>query len=206
MTSGYIDNSLMKYDAYHDRGHLVLAVTMSTFITNEKFAKSGAMSYFWERDFMNRVHRQVPKSLWNQIDYDYVIEGSLPGPKDRPEASVAASKFRERNWHIHGLLAFTPDAGRKVWQGGALNKHLARDLNSFRTGPRLSRDARATLSGGLPANAYFAKKLRNLRQTGAYRQFSVNSWLIEPVRQGSSPAAWITYYTKTPDFVSWTCN
>lgn len=116
MKSGYARNLELKYHHYFKDGKLVLTVTLSTYVRSNNFAASDRMRHFWDQQFMHRVKKQLAPWQWNQIDHDFLLEESPDG-----------------YWHFHGLLAFTPETGRKIWKDGALNRHLARDLDSFRT-------------------------------------------------------------------------
>lgn len=107
-----------KYEHYHANGMFVLMVTLSTFVTSDAFVKSGQIERFIDHDFLYKVLKRLPKKLRgrNCIDYDFIIERS-------PQS----------HWHIHGLMALKPDAAKKIWRDGALCKHLAGDLDSFKT-------------------------------------------------------------------------
>ena len=148
----FTSDTKLKYNKYEADGKAIFAVTLSTFVSNEKFAKSDRMRKFWVRDFLYRVSEQLPHALREKVDYNYVIERSPHG-----------------HYHYHGLLATPREAGDKIWRNGMLNKELDRDLQA-------------------------------LRKKGEYRDFAVNSFLIEPVRAGLVDQ-WVGYMTKTHDYI-----
>ena len=143
----------LKYSDYEQKGKAIFAVTLSTFVTSEKIARSEWMSKFWEHDFLYRITEHLPHALKRQIDYDYVIEKSPVG-----------------HWHYHGLLAMPKEAADRIYTEGRIKKQLNRDLNV-------------------------------LNKIGPYREFAVNSILIEPIRSGLSVGDWISYMTKTHDYI-----
>jgi len=106
----------LKYNHYERDGKSIFAVTLSTYVSSDKIAKSDQMRKFWVREFLYRVTEQLPYKLKESIDYDYVIECSPEG-----------------HYHYHGLLAMPKEAGDKIWKNGALSKDLARDLTALRT-------------------------------------------------------------------------
>lgn len=144
----------LKYNSYKNDGKAVFTVTLSTYVSSEKIAKSDRMRKFWDREFLYRVTEQLPYKLKESIDYDYVIERSEDG-----------------FYHYHGLLAMPKEAGDKIWKNGAVNKDLTRDLTA-------------------------------LREKGQYRDFAVNSFLIETIRADKSIDHWVHYMTKTQDYIA----
>jgi hypothetical protein len=144
----------LKFNSYEQHGKAIFAVTLSTYLSSEKIARSDWMRKFWERDFLYRMTEHLPYALKNKLDYDYVIERSDEG-----------------HWHYHGVLAMPKDAADRIWKDGALKPQLDRDL-------------------------------RGLRQKGDHRKFAVNSFVIEPIREGLTVEDWISYMTKTRDFIS----
>ena len=104
-----------KYNGYEARGHSVFTVTLSTYVKSEAIAKSDRMRNFWDHHFIHRVKRCLPFKLKEQLDHDFIVERSPEG-----------------HYHYHGLLAFTSDAGKRIWHDGALDAQLKRDLDSFR--------------------------------------------------------------------------
>ena len=101
-----------KYESYRSAGHLVLAVTLSTFIKSEQYAASDRMRHMWEQHFLRRVRKRLPKSA--PLDYDWIVERSPLG-----------------HFHYHGFLAVTEAYGYRIWKSNRLNKRLFRDLRSF---------------------------------------------------------------------------
>ena len=151
--ANFAANTKVKYNGYERDGKSIFTVTLSTYVTSERIAKSDRMRKFWVSDFMHRVTKYLPFKLKESIDFDYVIERS-----------------REGNWHYHGLLAMPKEAGDRIWKNGALDKHLERDLAA-------------------------------LGDKGQYRDFAVNSVRIEPIRPKKSIDHWVSYMTKTQDFI-----
>ena len=106
----------LKYNKYEQDGKSIFAVTLSTYVSSEKIAKSDEMRKFWEREFLYRVKEHLPHALRdNKIDYDYVIERSPHG-----------------HYHYHGLLAMPKEAGDRIWKNEALKLQLERDLKGLR--------------------------------------------------------------------------
>lgn len=103
---------LSKYQHYQHQGHLVLAVTLSTYITSEFYAASDRMRHMWDQHFLRRVQRRLP--LKAAFDHDWIVERS-------PDSY----------FHFHGFLAVTAGYASRLWKGSQLNKRLARDLKSF---------------------------------------------------------------------------
>ncbi len=128
-------------------------VTLSTFLSSEKIARSEWMSKFWDYDFLFRVRKHLPYGLRKKIDHDYVVERSYAG-----------------HWHYHGLLAMPKEAADRIYKDGQIKRQLERDLKA-------------------------------LRKPGKYRKFAVNSVLIEPKRPGLTLGEWISYLTKTHDYI-----
>lgn len=81
----------LKYNSYQNDGKTVFTVTLSTYVSSEKLAKSDRMRKFWVHEFLYRVAEQLPYKLKESIDHDYVIERSDEG-----------------FFHYHGLLPGTP--------------------------------------------------------------------------------------------------
>lgn len=101
-----------KYRAYKAQGMLVLVVTLSTYLSSDSLAASGAMPYVWNEHFIRRVRRYLPWQLKQKIDSDYVLEQSPDG-----------------YWHYHGFIAIPVQASHKIWRDGMLNPRLKRDLD-----------------------------------------------------------------------------
>jgi hypothetical protein len=152
----FVFDTKLKYNKYEADGKSIFVVTLSTYVSSEGIAKSDRMRKFWDREFLYRVTDQLPYTLKESIDYDYVIERSDEG-----------------HYHYHGLLAMPREAGDRIWRNGMLNKELDRDLVA-------------------------------LRKKGQYRDFAVNSFLIEPIRPGLTVDHWVHYVSKTHDYIaSW---
>lgn len=111
----FVSDTKLKYNKYEQDGKSIFAVTLSTYVSSEKIAKSDWMSKFWDRDFLYRVTEQLPYALRTKIDYDYVIERSPDG-----------------KYHYHGLLSMPKEAGDRIWKNGVLNKQLDRDLKALK--------------------------------------------------------------------------
>lgn len=105
----------LKFNHYEREGKAIFAVTLSTFLSSEKIARSDWMRKFWERDFLLRIAQYLPHALKTKIDYDYVIERSDKG-----------------HWHYHGLMAMPKEAADRIWKDGVLKRQLERDLVALR--------------------------------------------------------------------------
>ncbi len=104
-----------KYSSYEAGGNIIFAVTLSTFIKSDSFARSDRMRHMWDNHFIEKVISNLPYKLKSKLDHDYVIEQSPGG-----------------HYHYHGVIAMTPDASAVIWKDGALKRQLARDLSSFK--------------------------------------------------------------------------
>lgn len=111
----FASDTKLKFNEYERTGKSIFVVTLSTFVSSEKIAKSDWMRKFWDRDFLYRVTEQLPHVLKGKIDFDYVIERSPDG-----------------KYHYHGLLAMPREAGDRIWKNGVLNKELDKDLKALR--------------------------------------------------------------------------
>jgi hypothetical protein len=105
-----------KYREYASQGMLVLAVTLSTYVSGDRFAASAAMSYFWNEHYIRRISRLLPFKLKNKLDHDYVVEKSPDG-----------------YWHYHGFLAVPMQIAHRIWHDEALDRRLRRDLDSMQS-------------------------------------------------------------------------
>src|ERR1039458_829889 len=103
---------LKKYRHYYSQGHLVLAVTLSTYIQSESYASSDRMRHLWDQHFIRRVKRRLPVNV--PLDHDWILERSPEG-----------------YFHYHGFLAVSAKYSDRLWKNNQLNKHLTRDLKSF---------------------------------------------------------------------------
>lgn len=105
----------VKYVGYELQGHLVLCVTLSTYIKSQKYALSDRTRQMWDHHFIGRVRRSLPFKAKEKLDYDWVMEESPEG-----------------FWHYHGLLAVIGEYGDRLWRANALNPRLAGDIRSFK--------------------------------------------------------------------------
>jgi hypothetical protein len=113
---GFEDQLRMKYSKYQRDGKLVLALTLSSYVYDERFAASAGMAYFWDSILLPKIDRRLPYKLKNKFDHDYVIERAPHG-----------------NWHYHGMLALPEDVAPHIWRDGNLNRHLRTSLHSLKT-------------------------------------------------------------------------
>ena len=102
---------LHKYRHYDSLGHLLLTVTLSTYIQSASYAASDRLRHMWDHHFIRRVKRRLPKA---SLDYDWTVECSPDG-----------------YFHYHGLLAVPSQYSYRLWKQDHLNEHLHRDLTSF---------------------------------------------------------------------------
>ena len=113
---GRISTVQSLFESYKDRGYLILAVTLSTYTRSRALAESIQFEMLWTKDFLDRVLRRVPKEFRSGALFDdFTIECCPMG-----------------NWHFHGLLAVSPEIAHRIWADGRVNRHLERDLLSFR--------------------------------------------------------------------------
>jgi hypothetical protein len=105
----------VKCKGYLDQGHLVLTVTLSTYVESDHFARSDKMRHFWDSHFIYRVQRRL-HPYREHLDHDYMLEKSPEG-----------------FWHYHGLLFVKAPCGPRLWQNDGLDSRLARDLKTFET-------------------------------------------------------------------------
>lgn len=103
-----------KYIHYRNLGHLVLSVTLSTYVKSPGFAASDKMRKFWDFHFIYRVKQCLPFRARNKIDHDWVLEESPDG-----------------KYHYHGFLAIDSIYAHRIWTPAGLNKKLSRALDSF---------------------------------------------------------------------------
>jgi hypothetical protein len=102
----------LKCNGYLRQGHLVLAVTLSTYVKSDRIAHSDRMRHMWDQHFIRRVERCLPYRA--ALDHDYVLEESS-----------------DRNWHYHGLLAVRSEFAYRLWKQDRLNPRLDNDVKSF---------------------------------------------------------------------------
>ncbi len=113
-----------KYNGYLSQGHLLLAVTLSTYVRHLSegpvipkpelqsnwYVHVNEMRHVWDNYFIRRVERCLPYRA--PLDHDYMLE---PYP----------------NWHYHGIVAVKSEFAPKLWKNGHLNPRLENDLKSF---------------------------------------------------------------------------
>ncbi len=104
-----------KYVSYERQGHLVLCVTLSTYIKSQQYALSDRTRQMFEHHFIGRVRRCLPFKAKEKVDYDWLMEESPEG-----------------FWHYHGLMAIRAEFGARLWRGNTLNSRLAGDIASFK--------------------------------------------------------------------------
>jgi len=107
-------NLTKKYEHYEKQGHLILSVTLSTYIKSAMYAASDRMRHFWDQHFIRRVQKRLPKQL--VFDHDWIVEKSPDG-----------------YFHFHGFIAVIREYAFRLWNDNHLNKRLTRDLYSFRS-------------------------------------------------------------------------
>lgn len=103
-----------KYNHYRSLGHLVLSVTLSTYVTSSGFAASDRMRKFWDFHFIYRVKQCLPYKAREKVDHDWVLEVSPKG-----------------KYHYHGFLAVDSAYADRIWTPTGLNKNLRKSLDSF---------------------------------------------------------------------------
>jgi hypothetical protein len=108
----YRSNLLLKCKSYLEQGHLVLAVTLSTFVKSDRWAHSDRTRHLWDHHFIYRVERLLPYNA--PLDHDFVLECCPEG-----------------FWHYHGLLAVRACHAEHLWEHGQLNPRLVKDLRTF---------------------------------------------------------------------------
>lgn len=108
------ENLIRKYTHYKANDKSVFSVTLSTYVTSERFAQSDRMSYFWNEHFIHRVKACLPYKAKNKIDHDYVIERSPDG-----------------FYHYHGLFALPREHAHRIWKDGKLVRRLSCSLRSL---------------------------------------------------------------------------
>jgi len=136
------DQLELKYAGYQESGHAVFAVTLSTYIKDDWFARSEAMRTFWQKHFIYRVHQCLPFKVRKAVDHDYVVERSPHG-----------------HFHYHGWLALPSEHSHRIWQNGALRPRLDRALASFRHKGK---------SRSLRVNKYLVEPLRRATAWAKY--------------------------------------
>ena len=109
-----------RMSGYRKRGHLVLCATLSTLVTSDGFAHSESFSQMWTKHFVEKLHKRLPAGISrNLIDHEYLIQRSPEG-----------------FWHFHGFVAVDRSIADRFWKDGILNRHLGKDLLSFRKAGR----------------------------------------------------------------------
>lgn len=102
----------MKCNGYLAQGHLVLSVTLSTYVTSDRYAHSDRMRHMWDHHFIGRVERCLPHRA--SLDHDYRLEESPEG-----------------YWHYHGIVAVRSEFSGHLWRENRLNPRLDKDVKSF---------------------------------------------------------------------------
>ena len=104
-----------KYSHYEYLRHAIFAITLSTYVKSEKYARSTRFESMWNNHVIYKIRDKLPYKAKAKIDHNYVIELSVEG-----------------FYHYHGLVAVPAAYGKYIYQNGCLNKNLERDLRSFR--------------------------------------------------------------------------
>ncbi|TAL97443.1 MAG: hypothetical protein EPN69_03145 [Rhodanobacter sp.] len=168
-----------KYESYEAQGHSIFAVTLSTYVKDDELASSDDMRKFWDFHFIYRVDKCLPYKLKKKFDHDFVVERSKAG-----------------HYHYHGLLAFTDEAGKKIWRDGELNTQLQRDLNSFRS-KGIDRPFRVNTyfieqkrSCGIGAWITYITKAKEIPMASTYdrRSFNQEEWRSDYAKRKSATA------------------
>lgn len=104
---------LKKYQTYQIQGTAIFAVTLSTYVRDDRYAAYDAdnMRRYWDHDFIYRVRTCLPMRA--KIDHDWVLERSPGG-----------------HYHYHGFLAVEQAHASKLWRDGALRPKLKRAIDS----------------------------------------------------------------------------
>lgn len=107
---------LKKYQTYQTQGTAIFAVTLSTYVQDDRYAAYDAdnMRRYWDHDFIYRVRTCLPMRA--KIDHDWVLERSPGG-----------------HYHYHGFLAVEQAHATKLWCDGALRSKLKRAIDSHAT-------------------------------------------------------------------------
>lgn len=106
---------LTKYNHYEHLGHAIFAITLSTYVKSEKYARSSRFPSMWNNHIIYKIRDKLPYKAKEKMDHNYVIEMSIEG-----------------NYHFHGLVAMPASYGKYIYQNGCLNKNLDRDFGSFK--------------------------------------------------------------------------
>jgi hypothetical protein len=109
------DELTLKYECYRRNGNAVFAVTLSTFVKSESFARRHMPSY-WREHFIDRILKELPYKAKRKVDHDCVVECSPDG-----------------YYHFHGFFALPAAYSRRIWAEGSLCKSLRCALESFRS-------------------------------------------------------------------------
>ena len=107
-------NLELKYSTYRAQGASVFAVTLSTFVKSESFARSDRMRNYWDYHFIYRVRQCLP--MHAKLDHDWVLEESPDG-----------------YFHYHGLLALEAKYEHRLWRDNDLCMKLKRAIDSHAT-------------------------------------------------------------------------
>lgn len=99
------------FNGYRSQGHGVFTVTLSTFVKSEAFARSPKMTDFCSSVFIRRIQKHLSIKDQSKLDFEFIIEQSPDG-----------------YFHFHGFLAAPKSVADRIYPGGQLNRHIARDL------------------------------------------------------------------------------
>jgi hypothetical protein len=136
------------YNGYRANGNEIFAVTLSTYVKSASFANSPRMLDFPSNAFIRRIKKHLPFKLKSKLDFDFVIELSPDG-----------------YYHFHGFLAAPKGAAHYIYNNGALNKHIARDLDCL---------SKAGQYRPFKVNKYLIEPASNIDQWTAYITKSTN--------------------------------
>lgn len=130
------------YNGYRANGHEIFAVTLSTFVKSEAFAKSPRMLDYWSNVFIRRIQKRLPWKYKNKLDFDFVIEQSPDG-----------------YYHYHGFIAVPKGVAHYMYDSNSLNRHITRDLNCLN---------KAGKYRALKVNKYHIEPTTNIDQWATY--------------------------------------
>jgi hypothetical protein len=100
------------YNGYRANGHEIFAVTLSTYVKSEAFARSPRMQEFWSNVFIRRIQKRLPFKYKNKLDYDFIIEQSPDG-----------------YFHFHGFLAIPMNVSHYIYVNDSFSRQIARDMD-----------------------------------------------------------------------------
>jgi len=100
------------YNGYQAKNNEIFAVTLSTYVKSEAFAKSPRMTEFWSNTLIRRIQKHLPFKHKSKLGYDFIIEQSPDG-----------------YFHYHGFLAVPKGAAHYLYANDSLSKNIKRDLD-----------------------------------------------------------------------------